>query len=131
LLGPKKKYRVNLPTPEDTTIRGGDLLTPGFLRLVGELLFGSLWQTPLAQRLGEVRGKPLSPATVHRWTTESRSIPDWVAAALTDVLEQATFDLDRRARTAGEIAMRMKAPGTAGGEFEPHSTDLPRSAQVG
>jgi hypothetical protein len=109
--GSKKKYRNNLPLPEDTTMRGGQvLLTPGFLCFVGELLFGERWQTPLAQWLGEARGKRLSPATVHRWSMGSRSIPDWVEEALAVILEKGERDLDRRARIAGGLATRIRTP---------------------
>ena len=104
----KKKYRNNLPTPEDTTLGGQKLLTPGFLRFVGELLFGERWQTPFAQSLGETRGKALSPATVHRWSMGLRSIPDWVKDALVVVLEKDQRDLDRRAKTAGGLAGRLR-----------------------
>jgi hypothetical protein len=105
----KKKYRTNLPLPEDTTLQGGrTLVTPGFLRFVGEILFGERWQTPLAQSLGEARGKPLSPATVHRWSMARRSIPDWVEDALAFVLENSQRDLIRRGAIAGAIATRMR-----------------------
>ncbi|HWG06070.1 MAG TPA: hypothetical protein VG271_13735, partial [Beijerinckiaceae bacterium] len=96
LAGSNRKYRIHLPSPEDTTISGGEkLLTPGFLRFVGELLYGERWQTPLAHRLGKTRGRRLAPATLHRWTTECRSIPEWVANALVIILEQGHLDLDR------------------------------------
>ncbi|WP_210254986.1 hypothetical protein [Methylocapsa sp. S129] len=109
--GSKKKYRNNLPLPEDTTMRGGPvLLTPGFLRFVGELLFGERWQTPLAHRLGEARGKMLSPATVHRWSMGSRSIPDWVGEALALILESGQRDLDHRARMVAGLATRIRNP---------------------
>jgi hypothetical protein len=106
--GSKKKYRNNLPPSEDTTIRGQALLTPGFLRFVGELLFGERWQTPLADWLGEARGKALSPATVHRWSMGRRSIPDWVENALAVILERGQRDLDHRARMAGGLAARVR-----------------------
>ena len=107
--GPKKKYRGNLPSLEDTTMPGGQtLLTPGFLRFVGELLFGERWQTPLANGLGAARGKTLSPATVHRWSMERRSIPDWVEGALVAILEDGHTDLDRRAKLAGALAVRIR-----------------------
>jgi hypothetical protein len=114
LHGSKKKYRNNLPPPEDTTTRGGQApLTPGFLRYVGELLFGERWQTPLAHSLGQARGKPLSPATVHRWSMARRSIPGWVMDALAFILENGQRDLDRRAGMASAIATRIRnlAPG--------------------
>jgi hypothetical protein len=105
----RRKYRNNLPVPEDTTMRGGQvLLTPGFLCFVGELLFGERWQTPLARWLGDLRGKALAPATVHRWTTESRSIPDWVGGALVAALEQGHRDLERRAGMARGLARRIR-----------------------
>ena len=108
--GTKKKYRSNLPAPEDTTMRSGSaLLTPGFLRFVGELLFGERWQTPLAHELGEARGKLLSPATVHRWSTGNRSIPDWVKETLAIILDHSQRDLAHRARTAGGLAARIRA----------------------
>lgn len=109
--GTKKKYRDNLPFPEDTTLGGGQaLLTPGFLRFVGELLFGERWQTPLAHRLGDARGKTLSPATVHRWSMGRRSIPDWVGDALAIILENGRRDLADRARMAGGLATRIRSP---------------------
>ena len=102
-----RKYRLNLPAPEDTSHGANELLTPGFLRYVGELLFGSKWQTPLADCLSEIRGKELSPATVHRWTTSSRSIPLWVENALYVALDRAQRDLDQRAATARAVADRL------------------------
>jgi hypothetical protein len=109
--GTKRKYRNNLPLPEDTTLRAGQaLLTPGFLRFVGELLFGERWQSPLARRLGDARGKMLSPATVHRWSVGRRSIPDWVGDALAAILENGQRDLDHRARAAGRLATRIRNP---------------------
>jgi hypothetical protein len=114
----KRKYRSNLPPPEDTTVSGGaDLLTPGFLRFVGELLFGERWQSPLAARLGEARSKKLSPATVHRWSMGLRSIPDWVGVGLAVILDDSQRDLERRARMAAALAMRVRS--AAGGRAEP------------
>jgi hypothetical protein len=116
----KRTYRNNLPLPEDTTLDGAPaLLTPGFLRFVGELLFGERWQTPLAHRLGETRGRALSPATVHRWSTGRRSIPNWVGEALAVILENGQRDLDHRGRRAGELAARIRSPrrASASGEW--------------
>jgi hypothetical protein len=119
--GTKKKYRDNLPFPEDTTLGGGQaLLTPGFLRFVGELLFGERWQTPLAHRLGDARGKTLSPATVHRWSMGRRSIPDWVGDALAMILENGRRDLADRARMAGGLATRMRNPRPRDGSASTH-----------
>ena len=107
----KRTYRTNLPLPEDTTLEGARaLLTPGFLRFVGELLYGERWQTPLARELGETRGRPLSPATIHRWSSERRSIPAWVGDALAGILENGQRDLDRRGQRAGELAARIRTP---------------------
>jgi len=107
----KRTYRNNLPVAEDTTADAAQaLLTPGFLRFVGELLFGERWQTPLARWLGETRGRLLSPATIHRWSTGRRSIPDWVGEALAVILENGQRELDRRGRSAGELAARIRAP---------------------
>lgn len=107
----KRAYRTNLPLPEDTTLDGERaLLTPGFLRFVGELLYGERWQTPLARWLGETRGKRLSPATIHRWSSERRSIPAWVGDALAAILENGQRDLDRRGQRAGELAARIRNP---------------------
>ena len=39
----------------------------------------------------------LSPATVHRWSMGSRSIPGWVLEALVVILENGQRDLERRA----------------------------------
>lgn len=109
--GTKRTYRVNLPLAEDTTLDGARaLLTPGFLRFVGELLFGERWQTPLARWLGEIRGRMLSPATIHRWSSGRRSIPDWVGEALAAILENGRQDLDRRSQRAGELAARIRTP---------------------
>jgi hypothetical protein len=109
--GTKRTYRNNLPHPEDTTLDGGrTLLTPGFLRFVGELLYGERWQTPLALRLGETRGRALSPATVHRWSAGRRSIPNWVGDALALILENGQRDLAQRGQKAGELAARIRRP---------------------
>jgi hypothetical protein len=97
------------PAPEDTTLTGDSrLLTPGFLRFVGELLFGERWQTPLAACLGSIRGRALSPATVHQWSTRTRSIPPWVKDALVIALERAQTDMRQRAETAQSVARRIR-----------------------
>src|SRR5260370_25810137 len=96
---------------------GVDLLTPGFLRFVGELLFGERWQSPLAARLGEARSKKLSPATVHRWSMGLRSIPAWVGVGLAIILDDSQRDLRDRARMAAALAMRVRS--AAGGRAEP------------
>ena len=45
----ERKYRQCMPVPEDTTLyEGQELLAPGFLRFVGELLFGERWQTAVS-----------------------------------------------------------------------------------
>ena len=109
--GSKKKYRDNLPCPEDTTMHGGPLqVTPGFLRFVGELLFGERWQTPLAHGLGEARGKTAFPRHGPSLEHGSRSIPDWVGNALLAILENGRRDFDRRARMAGALATRIRNP---------------------
>ncbi len=94
---------------QDEALPDGPGVTPAVLRYVGELLHGERWQTPLATSLGTVRGKALSPATVHQWTTRKRSIPAWVRDALSVVLEQAETDMASRAETAGRVARRMRA----------------------
>jgi hypothetical protein len=130
--GSKKRYRRNSPLPEDTTIRRVEtLLTPGFLRFVGELLYGERWQTPLAQSLGDVRGKMLAPATIHRWSTGRRSIPDWVGDALAVILEKNQRDLDRRARIAGALAMRIRTALVRGGSAPMDWTDKERDPNLG
>jgi hypothetical protein len=108
----KRKYcKEDSPPPEDTTARGArKLLTPGFLRFVGELLFGERWQTPLAQSLGAARGKRLAPATVHQWSTRTRSIPDWVAEALALALDHGQRELSERAGMARSVATRIRNP---------------------
>lgn len=106
---PDRKYRkCELPRPEDTTLRDGQLLTPAFLRHVGELLFGERWQTPLAHGLGSLRGKALSPATIHQWSTSTRSIPGWVEDALARLLEQGQTEFRQRAERAERLARRMR-----------------------
>jgi hypothetical protein len=95
--------------PQDATLPDGAGVTPSFLRYVGELLYGERWQTPLAASLGQVRGKALSPATVHQWTTRKRSIPAWVQGALSMVLEQAQSDMTSRAELAGRVARNMRS----------------------
>ncbi|MGA0598631.1 hypothetical protein [Enterovirga sp. CN4-39] len=105
-----RRYRANLPAPEDTTLSGSTpLLTPGFLRFVGELLFGERWQTPLATYLGDFRGRPVNPAVIHHWTTATRSVPDWVAGALVAALEDRRTDWQQRAQTAREVADRIRS----------------------
>jgi hypothetical protein len=100
------------PQAEDTTITGAPaILTPGFLRYVGELLFGERWQSPLAERLGAIRGKALSPATVHHWSTATRSIPPWVKDALVELLDRAQRDMRHRAETAESVARRIRGDG--------------------
>jgi hypothetical protein len=111
--GTARRYRAHLPAAEDTTMSGAaPLLTPGFLRFVGELMFGERWQTPLAHYLGDVRGRALSPAVLHHWSTATRSIPGWVADALVAALERRRADWQGRAETARAVAERIRL-GTA------------------
>jgi hypothetical protein len=98
--------------PQDATLPDGAGVTPSFLRYVGELLYGERWQTPLAASLGQVRGKALSPATVHQWTTRKRSIPTWVRGSLSMVLEQAKTDMTSRAELVGRVARHMRSSGS-------------------
>jgi hypothetical protein len=106
---------------ELVTARGmAALVTPAFLRFVGELLFGKRWQTPLADRLGAFRGKKLSPATIHQWSTRTRSIPAWVGEAIAVSLEDAEQDFLRRAKTARSIRERMRPAG----DRDPAAADL-------
>jgi hypothetical protein len=101
--------RVELPPAEDTSAGPStNLLTPGFLRFVGELLFGKRWQTPLAERLGAFRGKALSPATVHQWSTGVRSIPAWVREGVAASLDDIAEDFRRRADEAISVGERMR-----------------------
>jgi hypothetical protein len=90
-------------TPHSTS----PALSPAFLRFVGELLFGKRWQTPLAESLGAFRGKKLSPATVHQWSTRTRSIPAWVGEAIAVSLDSAEQDFLRRAKMARSVRERM------------------------
>ena len=106
--GPRK-YLVNLPPSEDTTSGVKPFsITPGFLRFVGETVFGDKWQTRLAEALGEPRAKKLSPATVHQWTTGQRSIPPWVGEAIPTMIAQEESRLISRAARAHELAQRLK-----------------------
>jgi hypothetical protein len=47
-----------------------------------------------------------------------RTIPDWAAAAIADVVEESERDLRARARAAAALAIRMRegAPGDWAGE---------------
>ena len=106
---------MNTPVPRGDFARAEDMAlpdsgrgTPAFLRAVGELLFGERWQTPMAARLGAIRGKALSPATIHQWTTQKRSIPAWVREALSVTLDEARSDMETRAEIAGVVARRMR-----------------------
>ena len=102
-------YRANLPPAEDTTAAGDrPRITPGFLRYVGEMLHGPRWQTPLAQRLGEFRGKNLAPATINQWCSGARSIPGWVGPALVSALEAARAEFEGRAQLAAATARRLE-----------------------
>jgi hypothetical protein len=111
--GPRK-YHINLPPPEDTT--SGDtpfVVTPGFLRFVGETVFGGKWQTRLAEALGEARAKKLSPATVHQWTTGQRSIPPWVSETIPAMIaseESRLIDRAARTRELGQRLLRRPKP---------------------
>lgn len=106
---PPRKYLVNLPPAEDTTSGASSFtVTPGFLRFVGETVFGDKWQTRLAEALGETRAKKLSPATVHQWTTGQRSIPLWVREAIPHMIEQEERRLVERAAQARELGLRLQ-----------------------
>jgi len=45
-------------------------MTPTLLRAAGELLYGSRWQSDLAEALG------VSPRTVRHWASGARPVPD-------------------------------------------------------
>jgi hypothetical protein len=106
---PARKYLINLPPAEDTTsVASGFKVTPGFLRFVGETIFGDKWQTRLAEALGETRAKKLSPATVHQWTTGQRSIPLWVREAMPKMIEQEEHRLRARAAQARDLGLRLR-----------------------
>lgn len=112
-IGPRK-YLINLPPPEDTTAGAESFaVTPGFLRFVGETVFGDKWQTRLAEALGEARSKKLSPATVHQWTTGQRSIPSWVGETIPAMIaseESRLIDRATRTRELGQRLRRMPKP---------------------
>lgn len=108
------------PSSEDAVPETGPVVTPEFLRYVGEILFGPRWQTPLAQCLGDIRGKTLAPATIHQWSTLTRSIPGWVSNALVIALLNGQRDFDRRAELAGAVARRL-SEASAGQEKGPGS----------
>ena len=104
-----RKYLINLPPAEDTTAGdAGFCITPGFLRFVGETVFGEKWQTRLAEALGETRAKKLSPATVHQWTTGQRSIPRWVHEAMPSMIAQEESRLINRAAQAHDLGLRLQ-----------------------
>ncbi len=106
---PPRKYLVNLPPAEDTTSgTSGFVVTPGFLRFVGETVFGDKWQTRLAEALGQTRAKKLSPATVHQWTTGQRSIPQWVREVMPHMIAQEERRLIDRAGQARELGQRLQ-----------------------
>lgn len=107
-----RRVKDTLPDPDDTTLVGlYTVITPGFVRYVGELLFGERWQTPLARTLGEIRGKQLLPSVIHRWLSGERPLPDdWLKEALAIALEQGARDLARRARDATDVASRIRHP---------------------
>lgn len=106
---PPRKYLVNLPPSEDTTsVASGFTVTPGFLRFVGETVFGGKWQTRLADALGETRAKKLSPATVHQWTTGQRSIPLWVREAMPQMIAQEERRLIERAAQTRDLGLRLQ-----------------------
>jgi hypothetical protein len=106
---PPRKYLVHLPPAEDTTSgTSGFVVTPGFLRFVGETVFGDKWQTRMAEALGQTRAKKLSPATVHQWTTRQRSIPLWVHEALPIMITQEERRLIARADRTRELGLRLQ-----------------------
>jgi len=106
---PPRKYLVHLPPAEDTTSdTSGFVVTPGFLRFVGETVFGYKWQTRMAEALGQTRAKKLSPATVHQWTTRQRSIPLWVHEALPIMITQEERRLIARADRTRELGLRLQ-----------------------
>jgi hypothetical protein len=106
---PPRKYLVNLPPAEDTTSgASGFVVTPGFLRFVGETVFGGKWQTRLAEALGETRAKKLSPATIHQWTTGQRSIPQWVRESMPRLIAQEERRLSERAGQTRELGLRLQ-----------------------
>lgn len=113
--GEARKYRKvkpALPASEDTTIKGPGVerLTPGFLRHVGELLYGERWQVPLAARLSDVRGKHVAPSRVHQWMTLERPIQPWVYDALGTVAAGEASRLAERMRQVAELARRIADP---------------------
>ncbi len=106
---PPRKYLINLPPAEDTTsATSGFTVTPGFLRFVGETVFGDKWQTRLAEALGETRAKKLSPATIHQWTTGQRSIPLWVREAMPQMIAKEERRLIDRAAQTRDLGLRLQ-----------------------
>lgn len=124
----RKKYRnikSQFPAAEDTTVLGvsAEKMTPGFLRFVGELLFGERWQVPLAAHLTQVRGRPVTQARLHQWMTLERPIQSWVYEALGAVVQRQATELARKAEVTTELGRRMADPSAAALHYENWKSD--------
>jgi hypothetical protein len=67
-------------------------VSAGKLRMVGELLFGSRWQSELARSLSPFRASsvstPLNDRVVRRWAASETPVPNWVWSGVIALLER-------------------------------------------
>lgn len=81
-------------------------VTPDEIEAAGSALFGPQWQRPLAGDL------PIAVRTLQRWGKAEYAPPDWVRAALLDVLDAEIAAA--RARLGARRAQMARRPQLAG-----------------
>lgn len=83
-------------------------MTVDTVRAVGEAAYGQDWQSPLARALGR------SPRLVRMWVAGTRPLPDWLPAALADLLRRLADAKVAEARRLRRMAETIQAGNTEG-----------------
>jgi hypothetical protein len=92
--------------PQDTSRPIAPPVTPKVLRLVGETLFGSKWQMPLARALAQ-HGQEFKVPLIYQWDTGRTRIPAWVHGAMPYVIAAWINDMHERLTFAADLRNRI------------------------
>lgn len=80
---------------------------PDFLRLAGESLYGSVWQSELARALAPYHPKnDLDSGTLRRWSRGEYRIPNWARLGMVDLLVKRS---EIQKRVAHDLKMVIEA----------------------